>query len=265
VCRMGWFKFRKKEEPAPAPGPAMFSIAVDAKFISKLRPYVAPPKLLDPNIAEGAPEVLPGIVMAVAIDMGNQVNFMPVSSMIELLPKDQPNRNVKGPELTRLVAIENLRKLPLPPVHITQTSPGRPDSEVILLEQQDSFVASRITFLNELVDRVAGRTPRPYGVLVSIPRRRTVLLHVPSGLGVLTAMRSMAISTRSLFDSSTQSRLSPNVYYVGADGSAETIAFPDKADGVVIQTIGRLKDVLYGPDGLLPKGLEHEGHNPAAT
>jgi hypothetical protein len=84
-------------------------------------------------------------------------------------------------------------------------------------------------------------------------------------LGVLTAMRSMAISTRSLFDSSTQSRLSPNVYYVGADGSAETIAFPDKADGVVIQTIGRLKDVLYGPDGLLPKGLEHEGHNPAAT
>jgi hypothetical protein len=264
---MGWFKFKKKEEPAPAPvpAPAMFSVAVDKQLISQLRPYVSPPKLLAPNIAEGAPEILPGIVLAVAIDMGSQVNFMPVSSMVELLPKDQPDRDIKGPEFTRLVAIENLRKLPLPPVHTTQTSPGRPDSEVILLEQQDSFVASRITFLNDLVDRVAGHKPRPYGVLVSIPRRRTVLLHVLSGLGVLTAMRAMAISTRSLFDSSTQSRLSPNVYYVAADGSAETVAFPDKADGVVIQTIGRLKDVLYGPDGLLPKGLEHEGHNTAAT
>lgn len=264
---MGWFKFRKKEEPAPppVPAPALFPVAVDAQFISQLRPYVAPPSLLAPNIAEGAPEILPGIVLAIAIDMGNQVNFMPVSSMVELLPKDQPDRTIKGPEFARRVAIENLRKLPLPPVHITQTAPGRPDSEVILLEQQDSFVASRITFLNELVDRVAGRKPRPHGILVSIPRRRTVLLHVLSGLGVLTAMRAMAISTRGLFDSSTQSRLSPNVYYVAPDGSAETIAFPDKADGVVIQTIGRLKDVLYGPDGLLPKGLEHEGHNPAAT
>jgi hypothetical protein len=260
---MGWFKFKRKEEPAPVP--AMFSVAVDAQFISQLRPYVAPPALLAPNIAEGAPEVLPGIVMAVAIDMGNQVNFMPVSSMIELLPKDQPDRNVKGPEWTRLAAIQNLRKLPLPPIHITQTSPGRSDSEVILLEQQDSFVASRITFLHDLVDRVAGGKPRPHGVLVSIPRRRTVLLHVLAGLGVLTAMRAMAISTRSLFDSSTQSRLSPNVYYVAPDGSAETIAFPDKTDGVVIQTIGRLKDVLYGPNGLLPKGLKHEGHNPPAT
>jgi hypothetical protein len=264
---MGWFRFKKKEEPAPAPAPApaLFPVAVDPQFLSRLRPYVSPPKLLAPNIAEGAPEILPGIVLTVAVDMGNHVNFMPVSSMVELLPKDRPDRDIKGPEFTRLVAIENLRKLPLPPAHITQTSPGRADSEVILLEQQDSFVASRITFLNELVDRVTGSKQPPHGILVSIPRRRTVLLHVLSGLGVLTAMKAMAISTRSLFDSSTQSRLSPNVYYVAPDGSAETIAFPDKADGVVIQTVGRLKDVLYGPNGLLPKGLEHERHNSATT
>lgn len=172
MCLMGWFKFKKKEEPAPAtvPAPAMFSVAVDKQLISQLRPYVSPPKLLAPNIAEGAPEILPGIVLAVAIDMGSQVNFMPVSSMVELLPKDRPDRDIKGPEFTRLVAIDNLRKLPLPPVQIIQATQGRADSEVYLLEQQDSFVASRITFLNDLVDRISGGKPRPYGVLVSIPR-----------------------------------------------------------------------------------------------
>jgi hypothetical protein len=262
---MAWFSFKKQETPSPPLTSTQrfaqesIPIVVNQEFVSKLKPYVAPPGLLPPAIAEGAPEILPGIVFAVAVDMGTQVNLIPVSTMVEIAPADMPERERRGPKLVRQAAIENLQKLPLPPVHVTRVL-ERADSDVLLLEQQDSFVASRITFLSNLLDRVAERKPRTHGVLAAIPRRRTLLLHIPSGLGVLKAMEVMAVTARGLFESSTQSRLSPNVYYLAPDGTSEIVAFPDTSTGVVIQTAGKLGKALYGPEGLLPKGLEQEGH-----
>ena len=254
---MKWFSSKKKES-APPQVPAEVPVAVNAQLISQLKPYVAPPQLLPPNVAAGAPEILPGMVMAVAVDMGTQVNFMPESVMIELLPKGEPDRETRGPLLTRQQAIDNLRKLPLPPVQTFRVK-DRADGEVFLLEQHDSFVAARVTFLNELIDKVSGGQPHPRGILVAIPRRRTLLLHILTGLGVLGALDAMGNTARGLFESSTESRLSPNVYYVAPDGSSEIVVFPDKEKGVIVQTVGKLRDVLYGSDGLLTKAVGQGG------
>jgi hypothetical protein len=254
---MEWFKLGKKKADAAtaaAPASSQAEVAIDNQFVYKLRPYLTPPALLDPGITEGAPEVLPGIVFVVAVDMGTQVNFLPVSSMISLLPADTPDRHLKGPTMLRRAAVENLSKLPLPPVQITQIVSGRADSEVLLLEQQDSFVASRATFLNHLLDQVCPGKPRNYGVLLAIPRRRTLLLHVPCGIGVLKAIESMALTAKHLFDSSTQSRLSPHVYYVAASGEQEIAAGPRKENEVCINTVGIFGSMLYGPNGLLHPG-----------
>lgn len=151
------------------------------------------------------------------------------------------------------MAIENLRKLPFPAVQKFQTAPGRTDAEVFLLEAQDTFVASRITFLNDLVDWASGGRPRQHGVLVAIPRRRTVFLHVLSGLGVLAALESIGASALAIFSQTPHSKLSPYTYYVAPDGRAEIVVLPDKSGGIVVQTVGMLADVLYGAQGLLPK------------
>lgn len=221
------------------------------KFLASLRPYVSPPALLPPSVAEGAPEILPGIVVAVAIDTGSQVNFFPQSSMIEMVRTVASQSVQQAPELFRQIAIQNLRKLPLPNIEKFQSSPGRSDGDVFLLEMQDSFVASRITFLDELAEWVSPGQPRTFGVLLAIPRRRTVLLHIPSGPAILSALDLMGKTAVGIFQATPQSKISPYVFYVSPDARTQIVVLPDKNGGIVVQTAGVIGEFLYGPSGLL--------------
>jgi len=115
---------------------------------SNLRPYVSPPELLPAGVAAGAPEILPGIVVVVAeaSQDGFLSGFVPRSAMRE-------------------IAIQNLRKLPLPTFTKSVSVEGRTDGDIFLFEQQDSFVAARITFLDELAAREAfGRPAEPWEI-----------------------------------------------------------------------------------------------------
>src|SRR5215470_2841623 len=49
-----------------------------------LRPLVIPSDRLPPAVGQGAPEPLPGLVMATAVRRGDQVDFVPTSSMGDL-------------------------------------------------------------------------------------------------------------------------------------------------------------------------------------
>ena len=241
---MGWF--RKADRPD-----ARGFLPLNTQVFTQLRPYVAPPQLLPPGIAEGAPEILPGIVMAVAVHHGDRVNFLPESSMLEMIRNDIPDWRVKAPEMVRLTAIENLRKEPPPGLQRFQAVEDRSDAEIVLLESQDSFVASRITYLNELADWATGGKSKVYGVVVAIPRRRTVLLHVPSGPGILKALEGITAGALRIFNETPHTKLSPYTYYVAPGGQTQVVGLPDKSGGIVIQTAGPIADVLYGPHGLL--------------
>lgn len=218
-------------------------VRIGPEFFSKLRPYVAPAEALPPEALEGAPEILPGIVIAIAVADGSEVTLLAASSAIEIAHAAFPESAERGLEVLRLIGIENLKGLPLPPVHIFKGTEDRSDSDVFLLETEDSFVASRITFLDDLAEWAAPGRPRPHGTLVAIPRRRTVVLHFPSGPGALPAFELMRNGTAGLFDETPYSKLSPHVYYVAPDGRSEIVVSPTGG--------GAFMHLLHGHDGLL--------------
>lgn len=216
-------------------------VRVVPEFFTRLRPYVASPEALPPEAVEGAPEILPGIVVAIAAEDGPEITLFSGSSAMEIARASFPEAAERGLELLRQLGIENLRKLPFPPVSIMKIGEGRPDSDVFLLEAEDRFVASRITFLEELAERAAPGRPRTHGVLVAIPRRKMVLLHFPSGPGVLHAFEAMQASAGMFGD--MPDKLSPHVYYVAPDGRSEIVVSPGHG--------GAFSHLLYGDAGLL--------------
>lgn len=175
---------------------------LDPQLLARLRPFVAPRGALPSGIANDAPEIFPGVVVAVAVHDETRVDFVLRPSIGQ-----------------RQTAIENLRKLPLPPFQTFRTE----DLEVSLFEAQDDFVAARVTFLDRLAEAVAPARPGRDGVMVSIPRRRTVLLHVLGRGDPDRARDALAITTASLFDETPHSRLSRHVYYVEPDGRAQVV------------------------------------------
>ena len=176
---------------------------LDAQLLGRLRPFVAPTSVLPRAIAKGAPEIFPGVVVVVAALGGTQVDFV---------------KNPSGSQLQ--VAVQNLRNLPLPPHQVFKTE----DFQIALFEAQDEFVAARVTLLDELAETAAPRWPRKDGVMVGIPRRRTVLLHVLGKGDPDRARDALAIATSSLYQQTPHSKLSPHVYWVEPDGHAQVVA-----------------------------------------
>lgn len=176
---------------------------LDPELLARLRPFVAPPGVLPRGIAKDAPEIFPGVVVAVAVHDETRVDFV-----------------LRPSAGQRQTAVENLRRLPLPPVQTFRTE----DFEVSLFEAQDDFVAARVTFLDQLAEAAAPGRPRRDGVLVAIPRRRTVLLHVLGRGDPDRARDALVLAAGNLFNETPHSKLSPRVYYVEPDGRAQVVA-----------------------------------------
>jgi hypothetical protein len=75
--------------------------------VGRLRPFLTPPARLPQGSADGAPELVPGLVAALAVDMGDQLNFLPSTTIAAL----------GGWQVVWDQAVANLRQLPpwLPP------------------------------------------------------------------------------------------------------------------------------------------------------
>jgi hypothetical protein len=242
----------KRQDSVPVRiGPELFGklplhvapVRVGPEFFAKLRPYVAPVEALPLEVVEGAPEILPGIVVAVAVQDGSEVTLLTASSGVEIVRAAFPEAAEQGLKLLRQLSIENLHRLPFPHVQTFVTGEGAANSDLFIAEAEDRFVASRITFLDDLADWAAPGRPRAHGILVAIPRRRTVLLHFPSGPGVLDAFKVMQVTAGNLFNETPYSKLSPHVYYVAPDGRREIVISPTEG--------GAFMHLLYGRDGLL--------------
>jgi len=213
----------------------------EARLAEFLRPFVSAPDRLPAGAAGGAPEVLPGLVAAVAVHRGDQVDFVAWSSMAEL----------GGPAAAWKTAVGNLRRLSPMTVSRVETVEGQTDSVVFQLRARDPFGASRVCDLAGLLART-GVDAAPHGVLIAAPSWHRVLLHVITGPGVLAALRFMAESARTVNDKAPRpQRVSPDVYFVGPAGATQTVASSDGAEGLILDTEGELGTVLFGPRGLL--------------
>jgi hypothetical protein len=209
---------------------------IENDIVSRLRPYVAPPELLAPEALQGAPEILPGIVIAIAVADGGRLEVLSARSAIEIARVITPEAAESALKVMRQLGIENLRRDPFPPVE-------RLDDDTFVLEAEEPFVASRITFLQELVAHAAPGRPMTRGVLLAMPRRQTVLLHLPSGPTVLPVLERMKAAATQLFEMTPQSKLSPHVYYVTPDGHGQIVFSPTAG--------GPFTTLLFGEGGLI--------------
>jgi hypothetical protein len=220
-----------------------------------LRPFVCPPAAIPEIAAQGAPEILPGLIMAIAVHIGARVDFLPRES-IEALG---------GGNAVRVVAIENLRALEPPEVETIQGTEDRTDSTVSILRFRDPFGASRICDLDRLIATTFGIVPT-HGILLAVPTWHVVLLHVPQGAGVLTALPLMAQLAYGAMDmAAKERRLSCDVFFVAPDRRIQRVARGAEGKGVTFETRGFIAEVLFGPRGLVtrevsvPPDSEHDG------
>jgi hypothetical protein len=226
----------------PPANPSSESRAVSGDEIAGLlRPFIGAPDRL-PTGAVMVGEPLPGLIATITVHMGDQVNFLPEASVTEL----------GGQAAVWAVAVANLRRLPpIRAAGAAEAAAGHADSLVHELRSDDPFGAARICRLDDVLS-AAGVTPGPRGLLLAVPTWYAVLLHPLTGPGVLPALKLMANAASQEYESASGPQgVSPDVFFLTADGEVQTVAYADGMNGLVLNTDGLLGGQLFGPQGLL--------------
>lgn len=104
------------------------------------------------------------------------------------------------------------------------------------------YVASKVLVLDELLRGLHGERSYPDGVLVGVPDRQTLVLHVPVDAGVVTALQTMAGSTAQMW-ATAPGGVSPSVYW-WRDGTLTRISRLDERGRVAVEVHAELGEVL---------------------
>jgi hypothetical protein len=199
---MGRFK-RRGQRSSPAGG-----------IGAKLRGYLAPPVRLPPEAAEGAPAALPGLVMAIAVHEGDRVDFVARASMAALGGAEAVQRQAMG-NLETLAGIDVVRE---------EVMPHRTDTTIFTLSGADPFVGSRAAVLDWLVEELTGATSIDHGLLVAVPSRHRLVVHVVSGPGAVKVGETMALAAHHMYGTAGAAAISPWVYFVAPDRRAQRVS-----------------------------------------
>lgn len=181
-----------------------------------------------------APEVLPGVVAVAAIDYPTHVS--------ELLDADRLEP-LGGWGVIRPVALENLRRLEAPRLEALEADEDRPDSVVNVMLSEDFFGAARICVLDTLLASLLGIERPEHGVLVAVPNRHVLAIHIPSGPGLIAALQ-LLVTLATEESTSAPGPISPYVYLMAADGRIEQVTRRGDDGDVVIEVRGALAEVF---------------------
>jgi hypothetical protein len=224
------------------PGLKEATFASPADAIKILRGYVMPPGKLTAGAAENAPEILPGLVLAVATWQDEELGFLPYSSMVQAFG---------DPALVRRAAVGNLQNLDGIDV-VKMVFSDNEETETMSLVANDPFVASRVAVLPWLVERVYGE-PARHGTLLILPIRGVLQFHVIRNEAALQTAKVLAVCGHELLEQAPEeARIVPDVFMVGPDGRTERVAHLDEHGNEVVDAGGLLGEALYGPP---PHGL----------
>lgn len=120
------------------------------------------------------------------------------------------------------VALTNLAGLPLPRHTRRRVDPREPNSWVEFLDSQDSFGAARVLVLPHLMRRVLRAEIPAHGVLVAVPAKFELWVHVPVDHGVVTTALSMAQVAHRTWHEEPYA-ISPDVFLVSPDMKARVL------------------------------------------
>lgn len=162
----------------------------------------------------GAPEILPGIVGLAGFDLRTKVHLFAHDDQVD------PHG---GWDAVVEAAHENLRRMPIPQHEVLHPEEGDPDSAVHVFtsDEADLLGASRVLVIDDLLER-AGVEVGPHGLLVVLPNRHLLAVHVLRGAEVLAAVRVL-VAIADGESSGTPGPLSDELFYLPPDGPAEQI------------------------------------------
>lgn len=185
-----------------------------------------------------AREPLPGVLALLAVDTPTAV--------LELRGSLTPVGSDAQAAYAR--ALANLEALPQPEL-ITLHANDEPTSAIHLLVSEDFFGAARLLVLPSVLRRALGVEIPPDGVLVAVPNRHLIVVHVPTDSQTLDALQSMTQFVLNDFQS-RPGPISPDVYHLLPDGRAvpvtRTVEHEDGTQTTTIHISGQAFDLFRG-------------------
>lgn len=187
-------------------------------------PTSIPPEALRPKLMDGSMtdtlsytplEPLPGLPAVLSAQMDGYAVIMQSLDLVE--DRDE----------AYATALENLAALPLPQHRRRRLDPRLRESWVEQLVADDSYGASRVMLLPELVRRVLGRDFPETGLLVAVPTKFELWIHVPVDETVVETAALLAREAYSVF-ATEPFAISPDVFLVTPDMHGEVLVRPDR-------------------------------------
>lgn len=145
-------------------------------------------------------------------------------------------------------ALDNLTGLPRPHHGRRRLDPHLPTSWVEFLTADDSFGASRVLVLPDLMRRTLQWDFPPSGVLVAVPTKFDLWIHRPVDESTVETALLLAYEAHTRC-SSAPFPLSPHVYVVSPDMRAEVLVRPDRTGGFINQDLLERLLAGLGPHG----------------
>lgn len=180
----------------------------------------------DPDASAG-PTLGPGLVVRASLDFPTHV-----STLTDLAP-------FGGWAAVEPYATANLRALPAPDHEVLR--PVR-DAEVHVFASDDLFGASRLLLLDDLLSGRLHRERPAHGVLVAVPNRHLLAVHVLAGPEVMRAMSTLVQLARGEFEG--PGPVSPEVYHRSPDGTMQQVTGPGADGGVEVHVTGAFGDAM---------------------
>lgn len=255
---LGFFRRRKPEGGPPAEEAYSHSVQ---QLAPRLRPFIGTPRIFPPGIADGAPEIFPGLVATVAVDQGSRIDFVPQDSMGALFSDGVDIDDSVARQRLMTLAVDNFRHLSPPKLTRVPVLDGRTDSDVFIAQTDHLFGAAQILNLNDLIAATKNVSSWPHGLLVAVPTWRMVMFHVVSGTAVLKVLPHMCNAALGLMNEAReQFRILPHVYFVAPDGRVQQVTMLREGE-IMVALAGPISEVLFGQNGLLPESLRVELEN----
>lgn len=176
-------------------------------------------------------EVLAGIYAGVVLDYVDRSSATLSGELIE---------KYGGWDVVMHQAMANLRHLPAPRVRDIIADEDRDDATVHVLRYEDPFGASRVLLWQELLASIGVEAPSQ-GVLVAIPNRHVLVVHVPRGEGVIAAVRRMLLIVKREH-ADQPGPISPHLFYLGPQQPQQVSTLVDGE--VEVEVRGPFKQAL---------------------
>lgn len=185
-------------------------------------------------------EPLPGIVGVLAADLPHVVKEF--GSLDLVGDRDEAYDR----------ALRNIAALPLPTHSTYLIDETKPSTLLHFFHSADYFGAARVVVLPDLLRRALDTAIPPHGVIVALPTRHSLNVHLPQDADTLQVINTLAVATVNQYDAEP-GPVSPHLFHIGPDMIATQLTRLDDEGKVIVTVDGPIRD-MFVTLGLITDG-----------